>query len=91
MNWDDVYTGGEVPYSTRPVSSAGDTIINFDYMRVRTDVEFVFSNRNAYFDVFKLSRDGLITGSVSYTGTKPTATGSNVSASGVSGTNMKWI
>ena len=90
VNWDDVYTGGEVPYSTRPVSSVGDTIINFDYMRVRTDVDFVFSNRNAYFDVFKLYRDGLLTGSVSYTGTKPTATGSNVSASGVSGTNMKW-
>ena len=90
VNWDDVYTGGEVPYSTRPVSSVGDTIINFDYMRVRTDVDFVFSNENAYFDIFKLSRDGLITGSVSYTATKPTATGRNVSASGVSGANVSW-
>ena len=90
VNWDDVYTGGEVPYSTRPVSSAGDTIINFDYMRVRTDVKFVLSNRNGYLDIFKLHRDGLITGSVVYTGTKPTQTGSNVSASGISGTNTKW-
>ena len=90
INWDDVYTGGEVPYSTRPVASTGDTIINFDYMRVRTDVKFNISNRNGYFDIFKLYRDGLLTGSVTYTGTKPTATGSNVSASGVSGTNMKW-
>ena len=89
-NWDDVYTGGEVPYSTRPVSSAGDTIINFDYMRVRTDVKFVLSNRSGYLDIFKLYRDGLLTGSVTYTGTKPNSTGSNVSASGVSGTNMKW-
>ena len=90
VNWDDVYTGGEVPYSTRPVSSAGDTIINFDYMRVRTDVKFVLSNRNGYLDIFKLHRDGLITGSVVYTGTKPTQTGSNVSASGISGTNTRW-
>ena len=90
VNWDDVYTGGEVPYSTRPISSAGDTIINFDYMRVRTDVKFVLSNRNGYLDIFKLHRDGLITGSVVYTGTKPTQTGSNVSASGISGTNTKW-
>ena len=90
VNWDDVYTGGEVPYSTRPISSAGDTIINFDYMRVRTDVKFVLSNRNGYLDIFKLHRDGLITGSVVYTGTKPTQTGSNVGASGISGTNTKW-
>ena len=90
VNWDDVYTGGEVPYSTRPVSSAGDTIINFDYMRVRTDVKFVLSNRKGYLDIFKLHSDGLITGSVVYSGTKPTQTGSNVSASGISGTNTRW-
>ena len=90
VNWDDIYTGGEVPYSTRPISSVGDTIINFDYMRVRTDVKFVLANKNGYFDIFKLYRDGLLTGSVTYTGTKPNSTGSNVSASGVSGTNMKW-
>ena len=90
VNWDDVYTGGEVPYSTRPVSSAGDTIINFDYMRVRTDVKFVTSNRSAYLDIFKLHRDGLLTGSIVYSGTKPIKVGSNVSASGVSGTNTKW-
>ena len=90
VNWDDVYTGGEVPYSTRPISSAGDTIINFDYMRVRTDVSFVLSNRYAYLDIFKLYRDGLLTGAVTYKSTKPTSTGSNVSASGVSGANIKW-
>ena len=90
INWDDVYTGGEVPYSTRPISSVGDTIINFDYMRVRTDVRFVTSNRNAYLDIFKLYNNGLLTGSVTYTGTKPNSTGSNVSASGVSGSNTKW-
>ncbi|MBR4953497.1 MAG: InlB B-repeat-containing protein, partial [Oscillospiraceae bacterium] len=88
VNWDDVYTGGEVPYSKRPVSSSGDTIINFDYMRVRSDVKFVFSNESAYFDIFKLYRDGLLTGSVSYSGTKPTTTGENVSASGISCTNV---
>ena len=90
INWDDVYTGGEVPYSTRPISSTGDTIINFDYMRVRTDVKFNISNRSGYFDIFKLYRDGLLTGSVTYTGTKPTSTGSNVSANGISGTNTEW-
>ena len=90
VNWDDIYTGGEVPYSTRFVSSAGDTIINFDYMRVRTDVKFIMSNREGYLDIFKLYRDGLLTGSVTYSGTKPTTTGNNVSASGISGTNVKW-
>ena len=92
VNWDDVYTGGEVPYSTRPISSAGDTIINFDYMRVRNDIVFtiVNSNSGAYLDIFKLYRDGLITGSVTYTGTKPTSTGQNVSATGVSAQNINW-
>ena len=92
VNWDDVYTGGEVPYSTRPVSSAGDTIINFDYMRVRNDIVFtiVNSNSGAYIDIFKLYRDGLITGSVTYTGTKPTSTGQNVSATGISAQNISW-
>ena len=92
VNWDDVYTGGEVPYSTRPISSAGDTIINFDYMRVRNDIVFtiVNSNSGAYLDIYKLYRDGLITGSVTYTGTKPTSTGQNVSATGVSADNVSW-
>ena len=92
VNWDDVYTGGEVPYSTRPISSAGDTIINFDYMRVRNDIVFtiVNSNSGAYIDIFKLYRDGLITGSVTYTGTKPTTTGKNVSATGISAQNISW-
>ena len=92
VNWDDVYTGGEVPYGTRPVSSAGDTIINFDYMRVRNDIVFtiVNSNSGAYIDIYKLYRDGLITGSVTYTGTKPTSTGQNVSATGVSAQNISW-
>ena len=92
VNWDDVYTGGEVPYSTRPVSSAGDTIINFDYMRVRNDIVFTISNSSsgAYIDIFKLYRDGLITGSVTYTGTKPTSIGQNVSATGVSAENISW-
>ena len=92
VNWDDVYTGGEVPYSTRPISSAGDTIINFDYMRVRNDIVFTIANSNsgAYLDIFKLYRDGLITGSVTYTGTKPTTTGQNVSATGVSAQNISW-
>ena len=92
VNWDDVYTGGEVPYSTRPISSAGDTIINFDYMRVRNDIVFTIANSNsgAYIDIFKLYRDGLITGSVTYTGTKPTSTGQNVSATGVSADNVSW-
>ena len=92
VNWDDIYTGGEVPYSTRPISSAGDTIINFDYMRVRNDIVFtiVNSNSGAYIDIFKLYRDGLITGSVTYTGTKPTSTGQNVSATGVSAQNISW-
>ena len=92
VNWDDVYTGGEVPYSTRPISSAGDTIINFDYMRVRNDIVFtiVNSNSGAYIDIYKLYRDGLITGSVTYTDTKPTSTGKNVSATGVSADNISW-
>ncbi len=92
VNWDDVYTGGEVPYSTRPISSVGDTIINFDYMRVRNDIVFtiVNSNSGAYIDIYKLYRDGLITGSVTYTGTKPTSTGQNVSATGVSAENIRW-
>ena len=92
VNWDDVYTGGEVPYSTRPVSSVGDTIINFDYMRVRNDIVFtiVNSNSGAYIDIYKLYRDGLITGSVTYTGTKPTSTGQSVSATGVSAENISW-
>ena len=91
-NWDDVYTGGEVPYSTRPVSSAGDTIINFDYMRVRNDIVFTIPNTNSggYIDVYKLQQNGLITGSVVYTGTKPTSTGQNVSANGVSAGNIRW-
>ena len=92
VNWDDVYTGGEVPYSTRPVSSAGDTIINFDYMRVRNDIVFTIPNTSSggYIDVYKLQQNGLITGSVIYTGTKPTATGQNVSATGVSAGNISW-
>lgn len=90
VNWDDVYTGGELPYSTRPISSTGDTIINFDYMRVRRDVVFTISNTNAYIDVYKLYQNGLITGSVTYTGTVPTTTGKNISATGVSGTNVSW-
>lgn len=90
VNWDDIYTGGELPYSTRPISSSGDTIINFDYMRVRRDVVFTISNTNAYIDVYKLYQNGLITGSVTYTGTVPTTTGKNISATGVSGTNVSW-
>ena len=93
INWDDVYTGGQLPYSTRPISSAGDTIINFDYMRVRNDVTFTIPNSStsgAYLDIFKLYQNGLITGSVTYTGTVPTTTGKNVSATGVSGTNVRW-
>ena len=92
VNWDDVYTGGEVPYSTRPISSAGDTIINFDYMRVRNDIVFTIPNTNSggYIDVYKLQQNGLITGSVTYTGTKPTSTGKNVSATGVSASNVSW-
>ncbi|MBR5218020.1 MAG: InlB B-repeat-containing protein, partial [Oscillospiraceae bacterium] len=93
VNWDDVYTGGEVPYSTRPVSSAGDTIINFDYMRVRNDIVFTITNSNTtggYMDVYKLQQSGLITGSVIYDGTKPTAAGENVSAHGVSAENISW-
>lgn len=92
VNWDDVYTGGEVPYSTRPISSAGDTIINFDYMRVRNDIVFTIPNSNngGYIDIYKLQQNGLITGSVIYSGTKPTSTGQNVSASGVSAGNISW-
>lgn len=93
VNWDDVYTGGELPYSVRPVSSAGDTIINFDYMRVRNDITFTIPNNSdtgGYIDVYKLRQNGLITGSVTYTGTKPTAAGMNVSATGVSATNVSW-
>ena len=92
VNWDDVYTGGELPYSTRPVSSAGDTIINFDYMRVRNDIVFTIPNTSSggYIDVYKLQQNGLITGSVIYTGTKPTSIGQNVSATGVSSENISW-
>lgn len=92
VNWDDVYTGGEVPYSTRPISSAGDTIINFDYMRVRNDIVFTIPNttNGGYIDVYKLQQNGLITGSVVYNGTKPTSTGKNVSANGVSAENISW-
>ena len=92
VNWDDVYTGGELPYSTRPISSAGDTIINFDYMRLRRDITFIIPNTNSggYIDVYKLYQNGLITGSVTYTGTKPSAVGSNVSATGVSAENISW-
>lgn len=92
VNWDDVYTGGELPYSTRPISSAGDTIINFDYMRVRNDIVFTIGNSStgAYIDIYKLYQNGLITGSVTYTDTTPTQTGKNVSATGVSGTNVRW-
>ena len=92
VNWDDVFTGGEVPYSTRPISSAGDTIINFDYMRVREDIVFTIPNTSdgGYIDVYKLQQNGLITGSVTYTGTKPTGTGQNVSATGVSAGNVSW-
>ena len=92
VNWDDIYTGGEVPYSTRPISSAGDTIINFDYMRVRNDIVFTIPNSSsgAYLDIYKLYRDGLITGSVTYTSTRPTTTGQNVSATGVSAENIRW-
>ena len=92
VNWDDVYTGGEVPYSTRPISSAGDTIINFDYMRVRNDIVFTIPNTSdgGYIDVYKLQRNGLITGSVTYTGTRPTSNGQNVSATGVSADNTSW-
>ena len=90
VNWDDIYTGGELPCSTRPISSAGDTIINFDYMRVREDLSFYISNRYAYIDIYKLYQNNTITGSVTYTGTKPTSSGSNMSAMGVSGTNVSW-
>lgn len=92
VNWDDVFTGGELPYSTRPISSAGDTIINFDYMRVRNDIVFTIPNTNSggYIDIYKLQNNGLITGSVTYTGTKPTKEGSNVSAKGVSAENISW-
>ena len=96
VNWEDVYTGGELPYSTRPIRSTGDTIINFDYMRVRNDIVFTIPNtatsRNpgAYIDVYKLQQNGLITGSVIYDGTKPTAEGRNVSAHGVSAENISW-
>ena len=92
VNWDDVYTGGEKPYSTRPISSTGDTIINFDYMRVRDDVVFTIPNSNngGYIDVYKLYQNGLITGSVSYTNSRPTGTGKNASATGISAQNIHW-
>jgi len=90
VNWDDVYTGGELPYSTRPISSAGDTIINFDYMCVRNDIVFTIPNASAYIDVYKLYQEGIIDGSVTYTGTRPTAEGNNVSATGISSTNVRW-
>ena len=93
VNWDDVYTGGEVPYSTRPISSAGDTIINFDYMRVRSNIVFTIpnsTNTGGYIDIYKLQQSGLLTGSVIYDGTKPTKVGQNVSAHGVSAQNISW-
>ena len=93
VNWDDVYIGGELPYSTRPISSAGDTIINFDYMRVRNDIVFTIPNSSTaggFIDVYKLRQNGLITGSVVYDGTAPGGTGQNVSAHGVSAENIRW-
>ena len=93
VNWDDVYTGGELPYSTRPIRSTGDTIINFDYMRVRNDIVFTIPNSSStggYIDVYKLQQEGLITGSVVYDGTVPTSNGKNVSAHGVSAENISW-
>ncbi len=92
VNWDDIYTGGELPYSTRPISSAGDTIINFDYMRVRNDIVFSIPNSSSggYIDIYKLQQNGLITGSVVYKGTPPASTGQNVSASGVSANDISW-
>ena len=93
VNWDDVYTGGELPYSTRMIRSTGDTIINFDYMRVRNDIVFTIPNNSStggYIDVYKLQQNGLITGAVIYDGTKPTANGQNVSAHGVSAENISW-
>lgn len=92
VNWDDIYTGGELPYGMRPISSTGDTIINFDYMRVRNDVVFTIPNNSSggYMDIFKLYQSGLITGSVTYTGSVPTAEGKNVSATGVSAENIRW-
>jgi len=93
VNWDDVYTGGELPYSTRMIRSTGDTIINFDYMRVRNDIVFTIPNNSStggYIDVYKLQQNGLITGAVIYDGTKPTVNGQNVSAHGVSAENISW-
>lgn len=92
VNWDDVFTGGELPYSTRPISSAGDTIINFDYMRVRNDIVFTIPNTNSggYIDVYKLQQNDLITGSVIYKNTTPTYNGQNVSATGVAENGIRW-
>ena len=92
VNWDDVFTGGELPYSTRPISSAGDTIINFDYMRVRNDIVFTIPNTNSggYIDVYKLQQNDLITGSVIYKNTTPTSNGQNVSATGVAENGIRW-
>jgi len=92
VNWDDIYTGGQMPYSTRPISSTGDTIINFDYMRVRDDVVFTIPNSSSggYIDVYKLYQSGLITGSVTYTNSRPNGTGQNVSATGISAQNIRW-
>ena len=88
VNWDDVFTRS--PYSTKPISSAGDTVINFDYMRSRRDITFVIPNADAYIDIYKLYQSGMITGYVTYDGTAPTGTGKNVSAHGVSSTNISW-
>ena len=93
VNWDDIYTGGELPYSPRPISSAGDTIINFDYMRVRKDIVFTIPNNSrtgGYIDIYKLCQNSLITGALTYTGTTPTGVGQNVSATGVSSSNVRW-
>lgn len=93
VNWDDIYTGGELPYSPRPISSAGDTIINFDYMRVRKDIVFTIPNNSrtgGYIDIYKLYQNGLINGALTYTGSTPTGVGQNVSATGVSSSNVSW-
>lgn len=85
--WTEVFGESQLPYTTRPISSSTDnpTVINFDYMRVRVDVTFNISNGNngGYIDIYKLVQNGTLTGTVNYSGTVPTSTGQNVSASGV--------
>lgn len=85
--WTEVFGESQVPYTPRPISSSKDnpTVVNFDYMRVRVDVTFNISNgnRGGYIDIYKLVQNGTLTGTVTYTGTPPTSTGKNVSASGV--------